>query len=212
MPNTKKFKKHEDVLMNALDFDADDLEANERGEFSPAQIKRLNRGWLGTRTMTGVTSAFVLAIPVMYAFLRGAATPLIGITLVILLVLVAVDRVKSWQMQRDLQAGIAQAEGRIELDMRYGQNSANYYARIDGKKFRIKKATFLAFKNGDPYRLYYTPYSNMILSAAWLREDSPFIEGKARPITRLEETPAADPADDARRIITDDGELREDAR
>ena len=32
----------------------------------------------------------------------------------------------------------------------------------------INKDVFLAFKNGDPYAIYYAPYSKTLLSAEWL--------------------------------------------
>jgi hypothetical protein len=37
--------------------------------------------------------------------------------------------------------------------------------------FAINKPIFLAFKNGDPYRIYYAPHSKTLLSAEWLRDE-----------------------------------------
>ena len=35
--------------------------------------------------------------------------------------------------------------------------------------FVVSKQVFLAFKNGDPYRVYYAPNSKRIVAAEWLR-------------------------------------------
>ncbi|MBK8029121.1 MAG: hypothetical protein IPK17_06325 [Chloroflexi bacterium] len=70
--------------------------------------------------------------------------------------------------------------------------SGNYFVWLDGRKFKVQHDGFLAFKNGDPYRLYYTPHSHTILSAEWLRDDDPFVErgdDAAQAISALDDQP-----------------------
>ena len=70
----------------------------------------------------------------------------------------------------------AQSERLVDLSLNALQNTAEYFLRVENMRFTIKQNAFLTFKNGDPYRLYYAPYSQQILSVEWLRDDNPFVE------------------------------------
>ena len=50
----------------------------------------------------------------------------------------------------------------------------NYKIRVGKRSFAVNQATFLAFKNGDPYCIYYAPRTKTLLGAEWLAEDNPF--------------------------------------
>jgi hypothetical protein len=72
----------------------------------------------------------------------------------------------------DLRVGEAQSlEGRIQLDTVSVSSAQQFTVTVEGHKFVVNKPVFLAFKNGDPYVIYYLPRSNTMLSAEWLRED-----------------------------------------
>lgn len=45
-----------------------------------------------------------------------------------------------------------------------------YNLKIGKLNFKIKKFGMLAFKNDEPYAIYYTPRTKILLSAEWLRE------------------------------------------
>ena len=80
---------------------------------------------------------------------------------------------KGAKFTADIRKGeVDVAEGRVILDVIGQGNSGNAYsARIENVTFAINKPIFLAFKNGDPYRIYYAPHSKTILSPEWLREE-----------------------------------------
>jgi hypothetical protein len=72
---------------------------------------------------------------------------------------------------------------------------------------------FLSFKNGDPYRIYYAPATKLILSAEWLRDDSPFVDQpRLRRERSLDLELEATEAPDENALFGDDGELRANAR
>jgi hypothetical protein len=98
---------------------------------------------------------------------------------------------RSLGIVRDLRARRAESvEGRVQLDMHHTYNRSmhqvggnhyrmtggrsHYYVYIGGMRFEVSKAGFLAFKNDDPYIVYYAPHSRMLLSAEWLRDNDPF--------------------------------------
>lgn len=177
MPKDVKLKKYEDVLMSALKFDDDDLAANIAGNFSVAQVQRLKR----RRVAQAITIAVICAIIVLVVLLMATvsvqtAPPLLILTALFGGLALLFGTITSIQVTRDLQDGIKVIEGRVQLDMTPAQNSATYYVKVEGKKFKVKKAAFLAFKNGDPYRIYYAPHSKTILSVEWMRDDNPFEE------------------------------------
>ncbi len=61
-------------------------------------------------------------------------------------------------------------QGHVDLDIRGGRNSVVYRLIISGEYFQVDKAVFLAFKNDEPYAVYFAPHSHKLLSAEWLRE------------------------------------------
>jgi hypothetical protein len=61
-------------------------------------------------------------------------------------------------------------EGGIQLDVvNHGKGGIGYKICCQDRCFDVSKDVFLAFKNQEPYLIYYVPYSNTILSAEWLR-------------------------------------------
>lgn len=182
MPQAAKLKKYEDVLMAALDFTEADLAANETGEYSRRQIDALKR----RRVLSGVAftsagavvSALALLIGMVAASGSGAMLAVFIAALLALTVIVTV--INALRVTRDLRDGARVVEGRVELATNQGEQANYYFVNVERVKFRVKKSVFLAFKNGDPYRLYYAPHSKSILSAEWLRDDDPFTEDAPR--------------------------------
>ncbi len=177
MPKEVKLKKYEEVLAAALKFTDDDLAMNAAGRLSPAQAAMLQRRrTVGAILIGGLcaTVGFFLLIGTVGA--TASLGPILLAMLVFLAFALAVGAIPAVRISRDLQQGVKVAEGRVALDMTPAQNSATYKVQIDGQKFKVQKRAFLAFKNGDPYRIYYAPNTKTILSAEWLRDDNPFIE------------------------------------
>ena len=181
-----KLKKYEDVLMRALNFTEDDLTLNAAGQLSAAQINRLK-----TQRTTTATVAVALSVIVGALYARSLA-PLVMMVLIFVLFTVVTGIIPAVQMTRDLQAGVQVAEGRVELDTIPRRKRTVYLVKLDGQKFKVQKMTFLAFKNGDPYRIYYAPHSRTILAAEWLRDDDPFVargDDAAQAISALDDQP-----------------------
>lgn len=173
-----KPKKYEERLMEALAFDEDDLAANQAGEFSGRQIARLNRD----RRSLALGVAIILLVGFFAMMLALGAVDFAFLTPAILVILVGMSATfiglsafiwaRSARTSADLRENrAAEVEGRVDLSVRAGQNAASYYLRVGDKRFTVKQKAFLAFKNGDPYRIYYAPRSKRILSVEWLREN-----------------------------------------
>ncbi len=189
MSTDSKVKKYEDVLMAALNFTEDDRAANEAGSLSVGQVSTLQQQ--RTRQIRSITlmCAFVLALALFVMVAVTLATVPMLAFIVLFMVVATVNGTRSIQrLNHDLQANVEAVEGRIELDLRSAEDgSGNYFVWLDGRKFKVQRDGFLAFKNGDPYRLYYTPHTKMILSVDWLRDDDPFVAVEER---RPSSTPA----------------------
>jgi hypothetical protein len=159
-------------LMDALDFDAADLAANQAGQLSPRQRATLTnqrrlQSWLLTLGLALTLIAFVLVIRVR---LGGALVLWVGaaITLWALGFGPAQTLVRWLGYDRDLKQGVVRAaEGRITLRAQPGRRRL-YTLALGGQMWAfgpLQKRLFLAFRDGDSYRLYYAAGSRSILSA-----------------------------------------------
>lgn len=191
----KRKLKPDELLMASIGFDEDDLEANRAGKLGRNQRERLQRmrreAKLDRFAMT--LMSIVISVPglilVLGSLVNSSQEWLLGTP--ILIAGLAFFGRKAWQSLRladsqhsDLFMGkIARIEGRISLDVqarnnKSGPGSVEYTVRLEGRKLIVTREVFLAFKNGDPYALYYAPRSNVLLAAEWLREPPP---GMDRP-------------------------------
>ncbi|MEZ4669305.1 MAG: hypothetical protein R3E39_15475 [Anaerolineae bacterium] len=165
MEKPKKLKPS-DVLMDAIGFHKEDLTLNQLGKLSNHQkqaILRKRNIWLVVLAIW--CPVFII---VLIASLR-AGLPIgreIGpLILVVLLGLFCGSEVLV--IHNDAKNGRAKrVKGPITLSI----NNNHFQMTIDKQEFIVKKHIFLAFKNGDPYRIYYNPRDNRILSAEWLRD------------------------------------------
>lgn len=164
--------KPEHRLEETIGFTEEDLVANREGKMSTAQYDKLRK-----ELRTGVFAAAALVVMGVVAFfwltLAGpeVCAPALVVGAIPTLVAMFLS-IRLGQKNRDrVLRQVRSVEGRVQLDVTSSGQSSTLTIRVEGAKFRVNKATFLAFKNGDPYVIYYTPASKTILSAEWLREE-----------------------------------------
>ena len=80
-----------------------------------------------------------------------------------------------WQWSRLLadfkEKRVLAIRGHITLDIRPRKHKASYFVTIRYKdSFQISKRALLAFRDGEPYTIYYTPHARMVVSAEPLRK------------------------------------------
>lgn len=180
------------ALAETLYFTDGDLEANAAGEITDHQMRRLQ-----TRLMMRlVVGFFILLIVAPILILPSRAVviyPAVGLYPVwlivgfIMLFIAVVFGAQIVNLWRDLRERRVEAvEGPVKLDIQYGRVASSwmvtvysnrgrpgYTVSVGSLNFSLNKAGFLAFKNGDPYVIYYAPHSKLLLSAAPL-DDDPF--------------------------------------
>lgn len=164
--------KPEHALMYAIGFTEEDLEANREGWLSERQRAELNRQ--RREMLVGIIALLVVSL---FVFLIGLFSYRDKNASAVIPVLVlttggAIYIAYRWgNKDADFQGKRVEfVEGRVEL--RLGSNkSATCSIFIQNRAFLVSNEVFLAFKNGDPYVIYYTPASKTILSAEWLREE-----------------------------------------
>jgi hypothetical protein len=128
---------------------------------------------MDTVTVAAVISALPLAFLCVILSGPGVNMKIGNVILAFVLVgiILAFARHRWRWFNDDLRKGeIANIEGRVRLDIADNGRSSSYSVAIEKTIFRINKQVFLAFKNGDPYRIYYAPHSMKMLSAEWLRD------------------------------------------
>lgn len=212
MAKEVKLKKYEDVLMAALKFDEGDLEANRAGGYSKPQQRQLRRLRASHALAIAVLlmGTAVITLPIAVSVDPSGAALLLIFTGLFLFAALAFAAARIFGFSGDLRDGVRVTEGRVQLDTT-GGDASEFFVKLDSLKFKVKKAVFLAFKNGDPYRVYYTPHSKSILAAEWLRGDDPFTDAPADQ--RQRETASGEEAPDwMRQMLDDESELREDSQ
>jgi hypothetical protein len=172
----EKPKKYEERLMESIGFDEDDLEANRAGHFTQKQIdkfaaaqkKTLNAAIFFTLLIGAVLVFLALGVSLSITALR----PLLIIATLPLSLIFAALIFHIHRLRTDVHDDdIGSVEGRIDLSLQPVQNTANYFLRVEGVRLHIGKNAFLAFKNGDPYCIYYSRRAKKLLSAEWLRDN-----------------------------------------
>lgn len=167
--------------MSILRFTEEDLQANREGYLTKSQRSKLNRD----RTSWKIFTALALgAIPfgTVMAILDGirrhdTVASRIGIIGLICIVCSCIA-VYVWldikRLDRDLHKGDVQVvEGRVQVGERLfrRRGTPRYYVSLQGISWNVGYIVSSAFKNGDPYAIYYAPHSKTILSAEWLRPE-----------------------------------------
>lgn len=204
-----KPKKYEDLLMAALNFTEADLEANQAGELSARQIaaleKRRGLMFMGVFVSMVVMALFFLIASVMQPSDDATVFYFFTVFPALFTLYLAYNVYRYGKDIHDRRSAVV--EGRVELDISGGQNSANFAIKLENKKFRLNKRQFLTFKSGDPYRVYYAPKSRRILSAEWLRDDSPFVDQSTAHERLIDADVEQTVGRDSQRIIAEDDEI-----
>ncbi len=170
----EKPKKYEDRLMDVLAFDDDDLDANRLGHLSTRQqAKFAGEQWRIGAFMIALVLSFIgwIAAGSYFGGLIAASLSLMLLVAPAVAALLLIYAMRLYRVRRDAQTDdVLAAEGRINLAMRaVSINNVQCTLEVGDVKFPLKQDAFLAFKNGDPYAIYYTRRSKKLLSAEWLR-------------------------------------------
>ncbi len=154
-------------LMWAIGFTPTDLETNQEGVLSDHQRRKFQ-----SERRTSVLNAAALGVLIIAVFvLMHKWDSMTGIVLLLpifgcgWLALVSITR--ALDCHNDIKHNQADSvQGRVSLDI---SDKGYYMIQLQQKVWPVKKTIFLAFKNGDPYAIYFAPRTNKILSAEWLR-------------------------------------------
>jgi hypothetical protein len=163
MQNPKN--KPGNVLMDALDFDENDLLANRNGQLGESQYDDLHSQRI--QFLAASVAVFLLIVFFMIFVLVFGNTFMPGLVMLIIggaFAMVAYLYSHKLKFDRDIQGVVELLEGVVELDIIQETCALD----IDDCRFYVSSKVFLAFKNGDPYRIYFTCRTRKILSAEWL--------------------------------------------
>ncbi|HEX2908353.1 MAG TPA: hypothetical protein VHO69_15885 [Phototrophicaceae bacterium] len=166
------------ILMTAIPFSYEDLEANRDGYMTARQRSRLNDDRFLIQ-IVGVLALMVCPVCIIAAFVLDGQRYNTVVSRVIVssaigLLTVGTTAYAGWRWQclgRDLRQGkVAAVQGLISLEMG-GDRNRTYRVKAADVTLKVPQHVFFAFKNGEPYCLYYAPHSRTLLSAEWLREE-----------------------------------------
>ncbi len=124
----------------------------------------------------------IVAILVVGTPLLASQTP--GVICIVASAIIAATAYFGYQYwlpyKRDIQAGkVAMIAGPVRLDVR-GSNPPSYVVAMDHLEFKVEKEILLSLKNGEQYRVYYTPSARKFLAAESLEDSLPKSETKQK--------------------------------
>jgi hypothetical protein len=164
-------------LMDALGFDEDDLQANADGHLSERQ-RQLFKSQYGRLIRWGlivgvIAVGLIVFLMIVFAYNICAASTVAFALISLVLLMFYQQTFKDWaKLNTVLRFPVESAEGVIVLDLEGGSSNVvpKYVIKLGQVRFEVDKSIFLAFKNGDPYRLYFVADA-MLLSAESLRTE-----------------------------------------
>ncbi len=168
------FMSHEAAaarLMEALNFDTDDLARNREGRLSARQLERL-RQLRGRSVLIGMGIILLIGFAAaLIVFLsqrnNSPILLLVGIGVTICNAALTGILARNWlRLNADIRAGeVASVSGSVHHTIRVAGRVAQYLLRVDGIDITVSKPVFLAVAEGKPYRFYRAPASRVLLSA-----------------------------------------------
>jgi hypothetical protein len=162
----------ETALMWAIGFTPMDLAVNQDGILSDYQRKKFRI--LRRKNLLSLLSCVLVAIAVL-ALRQVWVSPVNSLCLLIPILLCGLIAlgaiINIYKYHRDVtQNRVDAVQGRINLNIMDKTRYTTYTMNVQNQRWVVEKDILLAFKNGDPYAIYYAPHSKIILSAEWLRE------------------------------------------
>jgi hypothetical protein len=180
---TNEWLATQKVLMTAIGFNEDDLEANRGGYMSKKQRAMLSRDrkdWLNWLSVIIVVVAGSFVFLLLNALREspesfGNFVRMIGFLCLAGGLLSFVMWNKYFRLNDDLRKGdVFVAEGAATIYIAKSQDKYRdfdtYHVDIQDQRFTVDEAVYAGFKYGEPYAIYYTPFSKIILSAEWLHK------------------------------------------
>jgi hypothetical protein len=190
LPTTRHVKRTR-LLMGVFDFNDDDLAANQQGQLTPRQQRRLRsiaNGWIwGSMFFMGIF--IIVVLKAAFAMPRPLDIAWLAVVPAIVAIVVAF-KIRSLRMAKiSIAEGLArhyQVENRTGKGPRIVQ-----YMRLGDAEFYFPVEERELFKQDEPYRIYYlpqSPYNPIIFSVEALRPvDRPWVLVRVKPWCPTEE-------------------------
>lgn len=160
-----------DALMQPLQFNQADLQANRNGQLGDNQRARLEN--LQTSAiLVGIAGFFGFALIATIFLFFGSENgmiimSLIGIFITICnAIFVGMFARQYMRLRADLREGeIEIISGEMERVVKADGRMNNFLLRINGEEFYVKKDLFRLFRHEVPYKIYRAKHSRVLLAA-----------------------------------------------
>lgn len=161
------------IVMDAFDFNADDMYINQQGDISDYQLGCLKNSrltntaiWLGLMFIPILFGVFFMQKYQGFSSQPGM-TVWMMVGLVCLILLIAARNI--WNRYTDdmYHNQVEEISYTIDMDIENeGKSGISYTLYIVDLRFKLNKKQFLALKNRELYTLFYTPSTKKLLSIA----------------------------------------------
>jgi hypothetical protein len=158
-------------LTDALNFSAEDLQANREGRLSEAQKYRLTRGWRRTLWIEiGLVIVLTLGATTLIFVAQRSDLPLLNVIGILMTIInagiVGLGAQSYLRTSSDLKNGkVATISGVVSHTIRVSGRVATYILKVDHQAVVVSRLVFFAVEDGKAYHLYRAPSSKTLLSA-----------------------------------------------
>lgn len=176
MANEFDYIQHNEKLMAALGFDANDLDANKHGYLSKNQRKTLNRIrrlWKYTIALAIMATPIAIILAILDGYrIHDTTSSRIGICILIMIVAGGFSY-NSYTKVQKFNKGLFKGD---VLGIS-GRVTTHHFSKR-GKSLHVGNQIFRTYEPyrfnwfiiGESYTIYYVPFSNYVLSAKLLKE------------------------------------------
>ena len=151
-----------DGLRNAFEFGDDDLAANQGGEITDWQRRRLREA------QSKLMPMLIIPVPLaILAILFWKGTTLAALALIAVAVFFTCRTYMRWRRfaaESQMTRGIETIRGWVTRTERHGRYGSSYWMEINGSKFSVTRAQYDSVTDGSQYRVHFTPLSRTIVS------------------------------------------------
>lgn len=179
MLEKQKPKTDPDILLQtALKIDWHDLADNHQGRLSRQQRWKVQTI---PNQLFGISCRLFIIGSILSIF--GRSGDLLLITFIVSIALFFLSGVipTIHGFFDSLERHVLFIEGRVKMDIvpnLIPQKAYRLY--LNDHVFYVPNTVFVGFRNGDHYRIYYTPRTKWVVAAEWLPDDDPFLTEYAR--------------------------------
>lgn len=141
-----------------------DLAYNRRGDLSPQQIARLQKGWRQLRIVGFAFAAFMFTLGIIF-YVTGDPAGLIATWVFAAVVLLALFMFNRTVQHVKRPGEVIMIDGAVQREIENDEGTKRYFLLVGDLRLMMDESDYPNFADGGTYRVYYVPRTKHVVSA-----------------------------------------------